>query len=156
MNRTSTVQQMGTLLASLVAVLLVAGALVQADDAKPAASAAKAAAPVVAKDAKFVEVIPGVSKHALWGDAEKGPYGAFTRFKADLKNPLHTHSSEIHIVVLEGAYIYTPAKGDAVRVGPGQFFAIPANAPHVSAGDAKEGALFYEESQGAFDLKEVK
>lgn len=98
------------------------------------------------------EVIPGVKKKILWGGDETGPYGAFTQFKPGLKNPLHTHSNEIRIVVLRGAYLYTPQNGNMRRAGPGAYISVPGGEEHVSGADAKQGALFYEESQGKFDL----
>ena len=105
--------------------------------------------------ADFKEIVPGVRKKILWGDHDKGPYGAFTRFDPGLTNPLHTHSSEVRIVVLKGAYVYKPASGSERRIGPGSYISVPAGDVHVSGGDAKEGALFYEESPGKFDLKVI-
>jgi quercetin dioxygenase-like cupin family protein len=104
---------------------------------------------------EFKEIVPGVKKKILWGDHDKGPYGAFTKFDAGVTNPLHTHSSDVRIVVLQGAYIYRPAKGSERRVGAGSYISVPAGDVHVSAGDPREGALFYEESPGKFDLKVV-
>ena len=105
--------------------------------------------------AEFKEVIPGVKKKILWGNDDVGPYGAFTKFDPGLTNPLHTHTNEVRIVVLRGAYIYKPQNGNERRVGAGSYISIPAGAVHVSGGDPKEGALFYEESTGKFDLKIV-
>jgi len=110
---------------------------------------------VESASAEFKEIVPGVKKKILWGDHGKGPYGAFTKFDPGLTNPLHTHSSEVRIVVLKGAYIYKPRNGKEQRVGPGSYISVPAGDVHVSAGDPKEGALFYEESPGKFDLKVV-
>ena len=105
--------------------------------------------------AEFKQIVPGVSKKILWGDHDKGPYGAFTKFDAGLVNPLHTHSSEVRIVVLQGAYIYKPQNGPEKRVGAGSYISVPAGDVHVSSADPKDGALFYEESPGKFDLKVV-
>ena len=55
--------------------------------------------------------------------------------------------------MLQGAYIYKPQTGNERRVGVGSYISIPGGDVHVSGGDAKEGALFYEESPGKFDLK---
>ena len=104
--------------------------------------------------AEFKEVVPGISKCALWGDAEKGPYGAFTRFAPGQTNRMHIHTNDIRIVVMEGAYIYK-AGGEEIRVGPKGYLFIPGGTPHVSRGDDKAGALFYEESAGKFDAKDV-
>ena len=110
---------------------------------------------VESEKAEFKEVVPGVKKKILWGNHDAGPYGAFTKFDPGLTNPLHTHSNEVRIVVLRGAYIYKPQNGNERRVGAGSYISIPAGAVHVSGGDPKEGALFYEESPGKFDLKVV-
>ena len=110
---------------------------------------------VDSKKAKFKEVVPGVKKAALWGNQDTGPYGAFSRFDPGVTNALHSHTSEVRIVVLKGAYIYKPQNGKERRVGPGSYISIPGGDVHESRGDSKDGALFYEESQGKFDLKFV-
>lgn len=105
--------------------------------------------------AEFKEIVPGVKKKILWGNHDVGPYGAFTKFDPGLTNPLHTHTHEVRIVVLQGAYIYKPQNGNERRVGAGSYISIPGGDVHVSMGDPKEGALFYEESPGKFNLKLV-
>ena len=105
--------------------------------------------------AEFKEVVPGVRKKILWGSHDVGPYGAFTKFDPGLTNPLHSHTNETRIVVLQGAYIYKPLNGNERRVGAGSYISVPAGDVHVSGGDPKDGALFYEESPGKFDLKVV-
>lgn len=102
-------------------------------------------------EAKFEEVVPGVSKAALWGDHDEGPYGAFTRFEPGTDNGMHTHTNDVRIVVLEGAYVYKDDAGEK-RVGSGDFIQIPGGTKHWSGGDEESGALFYEESPGGFDL----
>jgi len=106
--------------------------------------------------ATYKELAPGASASLLWGDMDKGPYGAFTKFVPGASFPLHTHSSEIRIVVLKGAYVYKPEKGQEVRVTAGQFLSIPGGDRHVSGADAKEGAVFYQSSPGKFDLNPVQ
>ena len=110
---------------------------------------------VESEKAEFKEVVPGVKKKILWGKDDAGPYGAFTKFDPGLTNPLHSHTSEVRIVVLQGAYVYKPQNGNERRVGAGSYISIPGGDVHVSMADPKEGALFYEESPGKFDLKVV-
>ena len=62
--------------------------------------------------AEFKEVVPGVKKKILWGNDDAGPYGAFTKFNPGQTNPLHTHSNEVRVIVLQGAYIYKPLNGN--------------------------------------------
>jgi quercetin dioxygenase-like cupin family protein len=110
---------------------------------------------VAADQAKFKEVAPGASMAVIWGDPDKGAHRSFTKFVPGATFPLHTHTSEMHIVVIKGAYLYKPEKGEEKRVGPGCYIDIPGGDRHSSGGDAKEGALFYEESAGKFDLVPV-
>ena len=42
------------------------------------------------------------------------------------------------------------------RVGPGDYLYVPGGHKHWSGGDKKEGALFYDESSGKFDLIPAK
>ena len=110
---------------------------------------------VDSKKAEFKGVALGVKKVVLWGDHDKGPYGAFTKFDPGITNPLHTHSNDVRIVMIRGAYIYKPQTGKEIRIAGGSYISIPGGDVHVSGGDPKEGALFYEESPGNFDLKLV-
>jgi ChrR-like protein with cupin domain len=106
--------------------------------------------------ATYKDLAPGASAALVWGDMDKGPYGAFTKFVPGSTFALHTHSSDIRIVVVRGAYLYKPEKGDEVRVGAGHYIFIPGGDRHASGGDAKEGAVFYQSSSGKFDLNFVK
>jgi mannose-6-phosphate isomerase-like protein (cupin superfamily) len=121
-----------------------------------AAQAPKTAITADSAKATYKELAPGASAAVVWGDMDKGPYAAFTKFTPGANHALHMHTSEMRIVVLKGAYIYKPEKGEEKRIGPGQFLYVPAGDRHVSGGDAKEGVLMYTESQGKFDLNFIK
>jgi mannose-6-phosphate isomerase-like protein (cupin superfamily) len=105
--------------------------------------------------ATFKEVITGVSKAPCWGDDAMGAYGAFTKFAPGVDNGMHTHSNDIWLVVLKGAYLYKDEAGEK-RVGPGEFIRVPGGHKHWSGGDKTEGALFYEESGAKFDIVPAK
>jgi glyoxylate utilization-related uncharacterized protein len=106
--------------------------------------------------ATYKELAPGASGSVVWGDMDNGPHGTFTKFVPGASFPLHTHTSNMRIVVLKGAYVYKPENGPEVRVSAGHYIFIPGGDRHVSGGDAKEGALFYQTSDGKFDLNPVK
>lgn len=106
--------------------------------------------------AAYKELSPGASAAIVWGDMDKGPYGAFTKFVPGMSAPLHTHTNDVRIVVLKGAYLYKPENGPEQRVSAGHYIFIPGGDRHVSGSDAKEGALFYQTSSGKFDLNPVK
>jgi hypothetical protein len=104
--------------------------------------------------AMFRDVAPGISRSPVWGDDTRGSYGAYTRFGPGADNGQHTHSSDIRIVVLGGTYLYQDATGRR-SVGAGDVIRIPGGLQHWSGGDAREGALFYEEATGKFDMTPV-
>ena len=110
--------------------------------------------PISVEHAKFQEMRPGVSKAVLWGDPSKGAYGTYTRYAPGHRDPLHVHARDLHIFVLEGAYLFE-ANGQTIRVGPRSYFTIPGGVPHTNAGDPKDGALFLESSEGKYELKPV-
>ena len=111
----------------------------------------KALISVSADRADFKEIFPGVSRAVLWGAPDIGSYGAFTKFLPGFDAGMHTHTNDLWLVVVKGAYMYRDASGEK-RVGPGEFLWIPGGMKHWSGGDANEGALFYDESSGKFDL----
>jgi mannose-6-phosphate isomerase-like protein (cupin superfamily) len=110
---------------------------------------------VSSNTATFAERIPGASMHLIWGDTLTGPFGGFTKFTPGFDAGLHTHTNDVLLVVIKGAYLYRDDAGDR-RVGPGDFIRIPGGHKHWSGGDKKEGALFYQETFGKFDLIPAK
>jgi quercetin dioxygenase-like cupin family protein len=110
---------------------------------------------VSASQADYHESKKGVSMAAIWGDADKGAHATFTKFAPGVDNGMHSHTNDVWIVGIKGAYLYKDDAGEK-RVGPGTFLRVPGGHKHWSGSDAKEGALFYEESSGKFDLIPAK
>jgi quercetin dioxygenase-like cupin family protein len=54
---------------------------------------------------------------------------------------MHTHTNDVSLVVIKGAYLYKDDVGEK-RVGPGEFLFVPGGHKHWSGGDKTEGALF--------------
>jgi quercetin dioxygenase-like cupin family protein len=96
-----------------------------------------------------------ISAAAIWGDSDKGAHATFTKFDPGQDNGMHSHTNDTWIVVLKGAYLYKDDAGEK-RVGAGDFIRVPGGHKHWSGGDKKEGALFYEEGSGKFDLIPAK
>jgi mannose-6-phosphate isomerase-like protein (cupin superfamily) len=105
--------------------------------------------------AKFTEMGKGSSMAPIWGDANMGAHATYTKFVPGFDAGMHTHSNDVWIVVIKGAYLYKDEDGEK-RVGPGEFIRVPGGHKHWSGGDKKEGALFYEEGSGKFDLVPAK
>jgi mannose-6-phosphate isomerase-like protein (cupin superfamily) len=105
--------------------------------------------------AAFTPRMRGVSTLFVWGDTLQGTSGGFTKFVPGFDAGVHTHTNDVLLVVLKGAYLYKDDAGEK-RVGPGDFMRIPGGHKHWSGGDKKEGALFYQENFGKFDLVPAK
>jgi quercetin dioxygenase-like cupin family protein len=92
----------------------------------------------------------GVSMQVLRGDPDKGPHATFTKFAPGYDAGMHTHTNDVSLLVIKGAYLYKDEAGGK-RVGPGEFLLVPGGHKHWSGGDKTEGALFYQEGSGKFD-----
>jgi quercetin dioxygenase-like cupin family protein len=108
-----------------------------------------------ADKANYTATVKGVSQARIWGDPGKGAHATFTKFDPGQDNGMHTHTNDVWIVVVKGAYLYKDDAGEK-RVAAGDFLRIPSGHKHWSGGEAKEGAVFYAESSGKFDLIPVK
>ena len=68
---------------------------------------------------------------------------------------MHSHTSDLTLVVMKGAYLYRDDAGEK-RVAAGGVLHIPGGHKHWSGADKAEGALFYEEGSGKFDKVDTK
>ncbi len=98
----------------------------------------------------------GVMGCVLWGNPDKGPFGMFIKFPPGFSNALHYHSSALRVVVLKGAYIYVPEKGEEKSLGAGSYFTYPAGDRHSTKGAADSETIFFVTSTGKFDVVPVE
>ena len=63
--------------------------------------------------ADYKLVTKGVWEAAIWGDSDKGAHATFTKFEPGQDNGMHTHSNDVWIVVLKGAYLYKAMPAEA-------------------------------------------
>jgi quercetin dioxygenase-like cupin family protein len=111
-----------------------------------------------ASDLKWADLdptgAPGVKIADLWGDHTKGAFGAFIKFPAGFKSPLHTHTNDHKIVIVSGTFIQAPEGKPEFRLGPGSYLMQPGgNYKHVSSCESE--CVFLLQSTGKFDLKPV-
>ena len=99
---------------------------------------------------------PGVKVVDLWGDHQKGPFGALLKLPAGFMVALHTHTHAMKVVFLTGTYIQAPEGKTEVRLGPGSYMMQPGgNYQHTTRCAPEAACVFFVESDGAFDLKPV-
>ena len=99
---------------------------------------------------------PGVKVADLWGDHQKGAFGALFKLPAGFAAPLHTHTHDMKLVIVSGTYIQGPEGKPKFRLGPGSYLMQPGgNYRHTTSCDQASECVFFVESSGAFDLQPV-
>src|ERR1700736_6499079 len=114
-----------SLVASGVAAFIIAVASVGVVQAqKESSNDNKKVIYVAAEHATFKQSpTAGVSMAVLWGDPDKGAHGTFTKFAPGYDAGMHTHTNDVWVVVIKGAYLYKDEAGEK-RVGPGDFLRV--------------------------------
>ena len=142
---------------------LAAAAAFAQDAAKPAmkksASMGMKPKAMMSADMKWQDMAgaPGVKIADLWGNHEKGAFGAIIKFPAGFMAPLHTHTNSAHIVVISGTFLQTPEGGQEMRLGPGSYLMQPGGGyKHTTGCDQASECSFFVEMKGKFDLKPVE
>ncbi|MGH9318112.1 MAG: cupin domain-containing protein [Thermoanaerobaculia bacterium] len=151
-------------LAFVVSFLVAGAALAQGSGEAKAKAAPKAKAPKAviwpAADMKWAPMAdgpPGVTIVDLWGDHTKSAYGAMTKFPAGTTAPLHTHTSDMRIVVVSGTLIHGPEGKPEVRLGPGSYLKQSGGSyRHTTTCDKASECVFFMESGGKFDIHMVE
>ncbi len=112
-----------------------------------------------ASDLKWTDLdpgAPGVKVADLWGNHAKGAFGAFFKLPAGFAAPLHTHTSDMKVVIISGTYIQAPEGKPEFRLGPGSYFMQPGgDYRHTTSCDKASDCVFFVENEGKFDLKPV-
>src|SRR6476660_2674481 len=129
-------KKVSIVLAVTAAFLIVGAAKIEIGQEK----GAKTGKPVYvsSESASYSESMPGVSMAVIWGDPDKGAHATFTKFTPGYDAGMHSHTNDVSIVVLKGAYLYKDDQGDK-RVGPGEFLRVPGGHKHWSGGDKTDG-----------------
>lgn len=96
----------------------------------------------------------GVMIATVSGDYTQSAWAGFIRFPAGSKSGVHTHSSDLKMVVVSGTFHYGNTPETEKSYGLGSYVFIPANLPHSNS--QPEGVLLYCEQPGKFDSKPVK
>jgi beta-alanine degradation protein BauB len=100
---------------------------------------------------------PGVKVADLWGSHSKGAFGAIFKLPAGFAVPLHTHTSDMKVVILSGTYVQAPEGKPEFRLVHGSYFMQPGgNYRHTTSCDPSAECVFFVESKGPFDLKVVQ
>jgi quercetin dioxygenase-like cupin family protein len=117
---------------------------VSADDARKKAGAGiKAYTPDKLTWAQVPEAPEGLMMAVVWGDPDKGAYGAYTKFPAGMKIPLHYHTNSSKNLFVSGTLVVTAEDGKRYEFGPGAFAEVRADWKHTTE-VGPEGAVIFE------------
>ena len=112
-----------------------------------------------AADVKWADMVggpPGIKIAPLWGDYQKGAFGALIKFPAGLIAPLHTHTTDMRIVVVSGTFIHGPEGKTPVRLGPGSYLMQAGGAyRHTTECDKASDCVMFADGRGKFDIHMV-
>jgi quercetin dioxygenase-like cupin family protein len=125
------------------------------------AAAAQPAKVEPAADLHWVEIRKpdgtpsGVQAVDLWGDAKMGAHGSLAKFPAGMKEPLHTHTHELRVVVFDGTLRYVIDGVETKDLARGSALIIPASVPHYAQCLAPAPCEVLVQQDGAMDVKPV-
>jgi quercetin dioxygenase-like cupin family protein len=92
---------------------------------------------------------PGVLVSDIQGHHASGAWRGFLKFPAGSTSDVHTHSSDLRLVVVSGTFRYGSNPGHEQPFGPGSYVFIPAHHPHSNS--QPDGAVLYIEQPGKYD-----
>ena len=91
----------------------------------------------------------------LSGDREAEAYFAMVRLPAGTISPAHTKSATMYQLLVVGEMTHAAPATDAATIGPGAYYEIPADMPHVSACVSATPCLTLLYQDGPFDFVPV-
>lgn len=120
------------------------------------AQEADARGPVAQEDLEWVEIIPGISFAAAYGQWAEGAHGKFIRFDAGAAAPMHRHSSAYRGVIIQGELTNPYPGEEAVVMGPGDYWHVPAGMAHANECVSDEPCLFFTYGDAPWDIEVVE
>ena len=109
-----------------------------------------------AADVKWVDgPVKGLQIGTLWGDLDKGPYGALKKVPSGTDFGWHTHAAAQKVVAISGTFEFQ-AEGQTKELTSGSYLYVPAGVKHTAK--CREGAdcMYLEQSEGKSDYLPVK
>jgi mannose-6-phosphate isomerase-like protein (cupin superfamily) len=116
----------------------------------------KRAVAIPAQAIKWVQVRAGQDTSALWGNRQVGPYGSFNRFAAGFEDRLHSHTRDLHAVVVSGTVVVQNSGAPAQELGPGSYAFVPGGTPHTHSCKTGEPCVLFVQQDGPGDSVSVE
>ena len=100
--------------------------------------------------------VKGASMAPLWGDPNKGAYGALKKVAGGTDLGWHTHSSDQRVVAISGTFDFTIEGGEQKELTPGSYVFVPGGVKHLSKCRAGADCVWFEEQPGKMDMIPAK
>lgn len=91
----------------------------------------------------------GVLVADVHGHHAQGPWHGFVKFPVGSKSGVHTHSSDLRLVVVSGTFRFGSDPEHEQPYGPGSYVFVPGGHPHSNS--QPDGAVVYVEQPGKYD-----
>ena len=111
-----------------------------------------------AEEIKWTDIaaLPGMAIAPLWGDPNKGAYGALKKVPGGTEFGWHTHTNSQKVVAVSGTIEFMLEGGEKKELGPGSYVYLPAKMKHHTVCKAGADCIFFEEQPGKTDLIRAK
>jgi quercetin dioxygenase-like cupin family protein len=98
----------------------------------------------------------GMSIAPLWGDPNKGAYGALKKVAGGTDFGWHTHSNDQKVVSVSGTIELTLEGGSPKELTAGSYVSLPGGTKHLTSCKAGADCVFFEQQPGKSDFVPVK
>lgn len=93
----------------------------------------------------------GVSAAPVSGDMEKGASRFFLKYPGGFVTPNHHHDADHYVTLVSGSVVLS-VDGKDHKLGPGSYFELLDQAPHVAKVEGSEPAVFFIEAAGPWNV----
>jgi len=100
--------------------------------------------------------VKGASMAPLWGDPNKGAYGALKKVAGGTDLGWHTHAFDQRVVGVSGTFEFQLEGGAIQELPPGSYVFTPAHVKHTSKCRAGADCVWFEEQPGKTDFIPAK
>jgi mannose-6-phosphate isomerase-like protein (cupin superfamily) len=106
-----------------------------------------------AGDVKWTDspTMKGSAIAPLWGDPNKGAYGALKKVAAGTDLGWHTHTSEQRVISVSGTIDFTLEGQEMKSLTPGSYVFVPGGTKHKAVCQAGADCIWFEEQPGKTD-----
>ncbi|MDV3278092.1 MAG: hypothetical protein LYZ69_06455 [Nitrososphaerales archaeon] len=93
---------------------------------------------------------PGAHSFNVFGNPPEGNYAFFGKFPAKYAVPMHWHTNDVWVAIIEGSMIIRRTGWQEVRIGRGGFFFLPRKMQYIV--DCPEECVFLAYGYEPFDI----